>query len=1817
MSQTMHDALVRAARNVRSGALSEGKMSLPSTVPTTTVPSGVAAPSMKAAMINAAKEIRKERNPVHKTTLGDNLSAIGHSFLTGLADVGSSLYEAADFIIPNEAVSQIFGVEDKVEKFFDARRADKATYHAANDRLNAKASPAVAAANNYVVRPVANMLPAAALAVASGGASLAGDAGAAMLGTAGTASAATGTATAVKTATTQLLKNPNFWLSFGQISGNTYSDALENGASEGQAVYTALTNGIAGSLVEMGGGIQKGGQGNWFVNTIEEVGEEVSQGWVENGISAVVYDQDKEWFSLTDPDAVFSATRAKDEAIGTVFAAGVMNAGQMGAVKLNQYVQASRLGSEYLNGTDGKTLQEAIEIGLANAPSMDAYKAAQKIQQKANAGQKVSPYLVGRMVAESFAPEAILARQLDALVANTGEALGVQSETIEAVAAVAVRTGRRVEFATPEQIAAANNVNVASGVGGLYNRDTNTIYVSSALSTDEAVDYVLKHEISHSIETTQAWSKMESLARQAMGEDAYAAAVRDMMAQRQTVGDTTGATETGAKKEVIADWVGKNLWKNNFAAIVAAKDKGLANKLALTMWNVRRGLSFTENGRQTARVKYAEQLLMKAIEDTARTDPALDLNTPSDPSGGQYSLIIKHTDGTTEELADARQLTDEQAVEYLKKAKAGVLQGHSYIPVRKDTPQVIIDTLEQVNESIDNRSLVMQVSKAQQAMRGTGSGRRAKRYGSNIRGHALSAEQIVEIANKLDDPSAVIYQTNRYDLNGKPLPNNVAIFVEYTEGGAEGVAVVEFESSIAPEFIGEDFGDTAYHTVVTVFEPDTERNGFPFDYAEELLSNSNNYELEIKRRLPTRSATRENHPNTSSELSSNTRLSQNDPRVKNNSMQNAPKNSSSGQLSFLPPEMMEQESGYKGKPDFYQGDTSVDREGNTLDEGEQGPKERQFHEKRKRGTDANHSDALVEKVREHNETYTPVSNQETLEKAKEKLRNPEYSRNLQRRILKFNSKDMFNSVDVAAAEVMINDAINDGDIDLAHRLIIGASRKGTELGRAVQAFAMQARLTPEGMLRAARRTTRKTENKMLFDGADEQLDIAAQKVVDTLEQMLKNGNIQPEQVLHILKNLDKVEVPEQISRAIKEAVTRSERKAKVDAAKKDKADSAADAWTLATEITEDAANDGLNDTDIRDYLTDLLGLPRLTNEETAKLIDAASRMQNAEKGSVEWQQAMDEAYTLLASKIPNTKWEVLTEWRKFAMLFNVKTHIRNVSSNLGYQGVRSLDSMNATLLEKLAVRLKLMTPEQRNAQFGWSLTEQGRQLMQSGKLQEAAEAALAEKEHRGQKYGPEQGTLQPYRKYFKPERLEKLRTWNYGLLGKGDNPFFKNAYVNALGQYMVAHGETEISDAGKDFAFERALEAIFAADNWMSDLISEAKRSKIGGAVDVVIPFHKTPANIATQSFYHSPIGLVKGAFDLYGAVKGKNGKTAAEAINTIAKGMTGVALWGIGILLGSFGLFNTGWGKTEKERAADELAGIQENSFQIGNTSITLDWLQPTAAPLIMGASMAQRIREDGLSIGSMFGAVMDGTDSLFELTMLQSLYDILGGYDAGASATVASVAENVVSQSIPTLLGQAARAIDPVQRKTTGDSDFETIVNQVMAKVPGLTYLLEPQLDVWGNEVYRTGKADATGTVLNAFQQAILTMNVKRATGDDEISQLILALYEDQGGRAIPSEPTREKADELGMNYAELAKLVGKVNRQAVEDLTANKVHYTVQRENDYGKKKNVDLHWSDMTDDERARVLSRIYTETKKQVEEPDDDYFEQLIRAVQGG
>lgn len=68
--------------------------------------------------------------------------------------------------------------------------------------------------------------------------------------------------------------------------------------------------------------------------------------------------------------------------------------------------------------------------------------------------------------------------------------------------------------------------------------------------------------------------------------------------------------------------------------------------------------------------------------------------------------------------------------------------------------------------------------------------------------------------------------------------------------GKEYVAVIEFDAKIRSDYILEDGKGDKYHTTVTVFEPDVERDGEAFDYIEYLLLRGDNQELDIIKENP-------------------------------------------------------------------------------------------------------------------------------------------------------------------------------------------------------------------------------------------------------------------------------------------------------------------------------------------------------------------------------------------------------------------------------------------------------------------------------------------------------------------------------------------------------------------------------------------------------------------------------------------------------------------------------------------------------------------------------------------------------------------------------------------------------------------------------------------------------------------------------------------------------------------------------------------------------------------------------------------------------
>lgn len=902
-----------------------------------------------------------------------------------------------------------------------------------------------------------------------------------------------------------------------------------------------------------------------------------------------------------------------------------------------------------------------------------------------------------------------------------------------------------------------------------------------------------------------------------------------------------------------------------------------------------------------------------------------------------------------------------------------------------------------------------------------------------------------------------------------------------------------------------------------------------------------------------------------------------------------------------------------------------------LDAGEVGSKTRKFMEIRVPGRDNYTDKELADIVAGRTETYKPKSNEDLVKKAQKNLSTNKYRKQIYERTMRFDSTDLFNDEEVAAVQLLMQEAERNGDFELAANLRQGLSRKLTEAGRTVQAASLLGRLTPEGTLRSAENLIRKQADRKMYAGADEDLDDLARQLTRKLQAVSDQPNLDKasmgELVDETVKRLDSnpyitgAEIKKHLVDTIETLGSRKQQLAKYL--------KRADLDTLADRIATVVNNGDLNDVTMRRVFEEALELPRLNEDEIKEIVKLVNAINDVDDYTLEKEELTEQLYTLLANKQVLTFGEKFSSMRKLFMLSNIKTHLRNIFSNFAMSGLRKADDLSASIIEKVFVK----DPEQLTRAIGWRWSQHGQNIIET--VNKSTDRAVMKMRHVGKYEMGTNSVLSQYRRHFNGKVLNRVDKINSGFLEGEDVFFFKRAYKDSLGQIMTARGLSEVTEEIEEEAMNRALQAVFRADNFLSELggkakalMSSSKRGEkiVGQVADIIIPFTKTPANIAQQTMQYSPIGLVQACGDLILKAAGKSKKQTADIVNEFAKGISGSTLLAVGVLLGRKGVINTGYGKNAKERAADELAGIQENSIQFGDTSITIDWLQPVSAPLIAGAVIGQQAAEDDVDLGVIFGAGLESVDSVLDLTMLQSLYDFFGGYDAGAIGSISSVVENAISQMIPTTVGQFARAVDPVQRKPSGESvvtdllgqnGFSKAIQQVMAKVPFATMMLEPEVDVWGDEVYRTGKAIDENVWVNAFQQIVSPANIKTATGDDEISKLILALYEDQGSRAIPSEPTREKADELGMDYAELAKLVGKVNRQAVGDLTANKVRYTVQRENAYGKKKNVDLYWSDMTDDERARVLSRIYTETKKQVEEPDDDYFEKLIRAVQGG
>ena len=180
-------------------------------------------------------------------------------------------------------------------------------------------------------------VPQAVIALLTGGGSTAAQTTAGLTSTAAQAISPTVSGT-VTNAISSMAQNPQYWTSFSQVVGNSYEDALANGASREQAVFNAIGNGLLNAAVEVGGGIEtlpselRGGSNawkTWVKSALDEGKEEVVQGVIEKAVQNLSYNKNNPLASITNENALFSPKRAAEEFAGGAVVGGILGGGQI------------------------------------------------------------------------------------------------------------------------------------------------------------------------------------------------------------------------------------------------------------------------------------------------------------------------------------------------------------------------------------------------------------------------------------------------------------------------------------------------------------------------------------------------------------------------------------------------------------------------------------------------------------------------------------------------------------------------------------------------------------------------------------------------------------------------------------------------------------------------------------------------------------------------------------------------------------------------------------------------------------------------------------------------------------------------------------------------------------------------------------------------------------------------------------------------------------------------------------------------------------------------------------------------------------------------------------------------------------------------------------------------------------------------------------------------------------------------------------------------------------------------------------------------
>ena len=555
--------------------------------------------------------------------------------------------------------------------------------------------------------------------------------------------------------------------------------------------------------------------------------------------------------------------------------------------------------------------------------------------------------------------------------------------------------------------------------------------------------------------------------------------------------------------------------------------------------------------------------------------------------------------------------------------------------------------------------------------------------------------------------------------------------------------------------------------------------------------------------------------------------------------------------------------------------------------------------------------------------------------------------------------------------------------------------------------------------------------------------------------------------------------------------------------------------------------------------------------------------------------AWDAITTSIADQIPSTFREKANFWRYTSMLTNPTTHIRNIMGNAIQLGARKIKNGIGTAIERAVIkdqsqRTKAVNVDKDLKAFakGQYETDQNA-AMGSGKYSDATAAGI-ERE------------IQSKRKMFKGEdvlsrAVQGIGDLNSRALDYEDVIFNRAAYVDSFAQALQAKGVTAAEahagtraadvEAARAYAIEEAQKATYRNTTALSEALSKRGRYDASDNIvergtsfvtDALLPFRKTPANILTTGLDYSPVGIVKSVKESLWDVRRGN-CTAADAVDSLASGLTGTGIFALGAYLAAEGLLHIRAGDDDKEEAFEKSMGGQDYAIQIGDKSYTLDWALPAAMPLFAGAASEKSYEKGGGTFVSFVDAIKNIGSVIWETSMLSALNDLISYWsyaDDPGAYLISKAASSYAGQYIPTIGSKAASVFDDTVRKSYVEkgsgqvaSDVNYFLQGAAKKVPGARNQLQPMVDMWGNEV-------SNGSAPERVFQSFLSPGFLKAQDNSPATQEIRRLAKATGDSTVyPAAAEKsytvngETRTLTGEEYTRYAKAMGQTRKELVE--------------------------------------------------------------------